>query len=141
MTLGESCKKINEHLISMKGIELQVRSLQKVKLLRFLDKFDFERMYCVLGQLLKYFKQLSPIDVFNMFIQLSFRMFRYLLPSKPHKKMPNEIVVMKSIFGALQKGFQNVRIRAEINVEIQFTESTPYTYYFYHLFSSALLPK
>ena len=91
--------------------------------------------------MLKYFKQFSPIDGFNLFLQLSFRLFKFLHPSKPHKKIPNEIVVMKAIFGALQKAFQYIRIKAEIDVEIKEKESVPYAYYFYHLFVSALLPK
>ena len=91
--------------------------------------------------MLKYFKQFSPIDGFNLFLQLSFRLFKFLHPSKPHKKIPNEIVVMKAIFGALQKAFQYIRIKVKIDVEIKEKESVPYAYYFYHLFVSALLPK
>ena len=125
----------------MKSLEVQVRSLQKKRLVSFLNKFDFERMYCVLGEMLKYFKQFNPIDGFDMFIQLSFRMFKYLLPSKPHRKLPNEIVVMRSIFGALQKGIQYIRIKSDIHIQIKFKDITPYAYYFYHLFVSAFLPK
>ena len=125
----------------MKRIEIGVRSLQKVKLVRFLDKFDFERMYCVWGEMLKHFKQCNPLDGFQMFIELSFRLFKYLCPSKPHKKIPNEIVVMKAIFGTLQKAFQYIRIKAEVTLDVQSIESDRYAYYLYHLFVSAFLPK
>ena len=62
MTIGETLKKFTEHLTTMKSIEVCVKSLQKVKLVRLLDKFDFERMYCVWGEMLKYFKQYNPLD-------------------------------------------------------------------------------
>lgn len=61
LATGESLKKITQHLTLIKNLELKVKFLPRIKLIPFLVKFDFERMFCIWGEMLKYFRQCNPI--------------------------------------------------------------------------------
>ena len=66
--------------------------------------------------MLKHFKLCHPIEGYEMFVRLSFRLFKHLSLSKPHKKTPNEIIVMRGVFNLLQKAFHQLRTKAEIKI-------------------------
>jgi len=62
----------------MKATQVRIKSLKRINLESFINKFDFERIFCIWGEMLKYFKYCIPTDGYRMFIRFSFRLFRYL---------------------------------------------------------------
>jgi hypothetical protein len=138
---GETLKNIRHHLTVVKNMEVRVKGLPNTKLVQFLDKFDFERLYCIWGEMLKHYKNLNPVDGFNMFIRISFRLFKHLSSTGPHRKLPHQISVMRAVFSLLQKGFRSFRSLPDLNVAIELKDIKANAYYLYHLYVSAFLPK
>ncbi len=71
-------KKIEYHLTEMKNMVVKVKCLPRIKLTRFLNKFDFERMFCIWGEIIKNIKSCNPIEWFKILLRLSFRLFKQL---------------------------------------------------------------
>ena len=91
--------------------------------------------------MLKYFKNCNPIDGYQMFIRISFRLFNYLEPLQPHRKIPHELLVMRAVFSLLEKAFQQVKAKSDITILIELKKPIKYAYYLYYLYVSAFLPK
>lgn len=75
---GEVLKQISEHLEVLKNIEVRTKFLPRINLKQMLEKFDFERMFCIWGELLKNTKSCSPVSGFQMLVKLSFLLLRQL---------------------------------------------------------------
>jgi hypothetical protein len=124
----------------MQNLEVRMKFLPRVKLEQMLTKFDFERMLCVWGEMLKNLKNCSPISGFQMFVKLSFRLFRQLEIRGEKKTVPNEITVLRAILSLLRNGFRAIKRIEEFDVEIELRDPLKYSGFMYYLYISAFLP-